>query len=165
MKQNPQNKGALSRERWYAVPKGFICLFLLFIISLNFFVLNKNPDIFTQTKKQLFSLNKGDNYSGRLNLWRLLVQNNDWFNAAKLESRLNETEINNYKFNYQPSELQKKVDYLNQKTDKSIEDYIELARVQLLLGQKSESLESIKKARQLDPVRDDIDRLYYSLSK
>jgi hypothetical protein len=165
MKQNPQNKGALSRERWYAVPKGFICLFLLFIISLNFFVLNKNPDIFTQTKKQLFSLNKGDNYSGRLNLWRLLVQNNDWFNAAKLESRLNETEINNYKFNYQPSELQKKVDYLNQKTDKSTEDYIELARVQLLLGQKSESLESIKKARQLDPVRDDIDRLYYSLSK
>ena len=165
MKQKQNNKGALSRERWYAVPKGFICLFLLFLISLNFFILNKRPDIFTKAKKDLFSLNQGDSYSGHLNLWRLLVQNNDWVNAAKLESNLNSTEISDYKFNYQPSELQKKVDYLNNKNNKSVEDYVELARVELLLGQKQKSLESIKKARQLDPIRDDIDRLYYSLSK
>jgi hypothetical protein len=143
----------------------FIISILVFIITLNFFVLNKNPDIFTQTKKQLFSLNQGDSYSGRLNLWRLLVQNNDWINAAKLEPKLNSSEINDYKCNYLPSELQKKTDYLNLKTNKSVEDYIELARTQLLLGQKQNSLESIKKARQLDPVRDDIDRLYYSLSR
>ena len=141
-----------------------VCIFLILIINLNIFVLNRRSDIFTQTKKDLFSLNKGDNYSGRLNLWRLLVQNNDWINAAKLEPKLNETEINNYKFNYQPSELQKKVDLLNDKKNKSVEDYVELARIQLLLGQKQNSLESIKKARQLDPIRDDIDRLYYSLS-
>ncbi len=142
-----------------------VCLFLVIIINLNIFVLKRRPDIFTQAKKDLFSLNKGDNYSGRLNLWRLLVQNNDWINASKLESMLSETEINDYKFNYQPSELQKKVDLLNNKNNKSVEDYLEIARVQLLLGQKQNSLESIKKARQLDPVRDDIDRLYYSLSK
>ncbi|MDD4785179.1 MAG: hypothetical protein PHH12_01870 [Candidatus Shapirobacteria bacterium] len=122
------------------ISEGFIIFILVFIISLNFFVLIKKPDIFTEAKKQLFSLNKGDNYSGRLNLWRLLVQNNDWFNAAKLESRLNETEINEYKFNYQPSELQKKIDFLNKKTDKSVEDYIELSRIELLLGQKENSL-------------------------
>ena len=145
--------------------KGFIIFILVFIISLNFFVLNKNPDIFTQTKIQLFSLNQGDSYSGRLNLWRLLVQNNDWINAAKLEPKLNSSEINDYKFNYQPSELQKKVDYLNSKSNKSTEDYIELSRVQFLLNQKQDSLASIQKARQLDPTRDDIDRLYYSLSK
>lgn len=143
----------------------FICLFLIGTISLNFFVLNKNPDIFTQTKIQLFSLNQGDSYSGRLNLWRLLVQNNDWVNATKLEQKLNSSEISDYKFNYQPSELQKKVDYLNSKSNKSTEDYIELSRVQFLLNQKQDSLASIQKARQLDPIRDDIDRLYYSLSK
>lgn len=143
----------------------FICLFLIGTISLNFFVLNQNPDIFTQTKIQLFSLNQGDSYSGRLNLWRLLVQNNDWVNATKLEQKLNSSEISDYKFNYQPSELQKKVDYLNSKSNKSTEDYIELSRVQFLLNQKQDSLASIQKARQLDPIRDDIDRLYYSLSK
>lgn len=149
--------------------KQIVCLIiglLLFnIICLNFFVLANRPDIFTKAKKQLFSLNQGDNYSGRLNLWRLLVQNNDWANAAKLESNLNPSEINEYKFNYQPSEIQKKIDYLNNKPEKSVEDYLELARVQLLLGQKQNSFESIKKARQLDPIRDDVDRLYYSLSK
>ena len=143
----------------------FICLFLFSIISLNFFILNKNQDIFTKTKKQLFSLNQGDSYSGRLNLWRLLVQNNDWVNAAKLEPKLNSSEISDYKFNYQPSEIQKKVDYLKAKTDKSVEDYVELARAQLLLNQKENSLASIQKARQLDPIRDDVDRLYYSMSK
>ncbi len=145
--------------------KGFIIFILVFIISLNFFVLNKNPDIFTQTKIQLFSLNQGDSYSGRLNLWRLLVQNNDWVNATKLEQKLNSSEISDYKFNYQPSEIQKKVDYLNSKSNKSVEDFIELARVQFLLNQKQNSLASIQKARQLDPIRDDVDRLYYSLSK
>jgi len=143
----------------------FFCLFLIAIIGLNFFTLITRPDIFTKAKKDLFSLNKGDSYSGHLNLWRLLVQNNDWVNAAKLEDNLNQTEISDYKFNYQPTELQKKADYLNNKKEKSVEDYVELARVQLLLGQKQNSIESIKKARQLDPVRDDIDRLYYSLSK
>ena len=144
--------------------KQIICFFLILIISLNFFVLTTRSDIFTQSKKDLFSLNQGDSYSGRLNLWRLLVQNNDWVNAAKLETNLNSSEINDYKFNYQPSELQKKADYLNNKDGKSTEDYVELSRVQLLLGQKQNSLESIKKARQLDPIRDDVDRLYYSLS-
>lgn len=145
--------------------KIFIIFILIFIIGLNFFVLKNNPDIFTKSKIQLFSLNQGDSYSGRLNLWRLLVQNNDWVNATKLESKLNSSEISDYKFNYQPSELQKKVDYLNSKSNKSVEDFIELARVQFLSNQKQNSLASIQKARQLDPIRDDINRLYYSLSK
>ena len=161
----PTKISALSRERWYEVPKGLTIVFLISIIFLNFFVLNKTPDIFTQSKEQLFSLNQGDSYFGRLNLWRLLVQSNDWANAAKLESKLNSSEISDYKFNYQPSELQKKANSLNSKADKSVEDYIELARVQLLLNQKQNSLDSIQKARQLDPIRDDVDRLYYSLSK
>ena len=142
----------------------FVCLFLVAIIGLNFFVILTRSDIFTKAKKDLFSLNSGDSYSGRLNLWRLLVQNNDWVNATKLEDDLNQSEIGEYKFNYQPLELQKKAASLNLKTNKSVEDYVELARVQILLGQKQDSIESIKKARQLDPIRDDIDRLYYSLS-
>jgi len=147
------------------VIKILIIFILILIISLNFFILNKKPDIFTQTKKQLFSLNQGDSYSGCLNLWRLLVQSNDWVNATKLEPKLNSSEISDYKFNYQPSELQKKINYLNSKSNKSVEDFIELARVQFLSNKKQDSFSSIQKARQLDPVRDDIDRLYYSLSK
>ena len=145
--------------------KVFVILFLLVIFIINFFISLKSPDLFTRHKKDLFSLNRGESYFGRLNFWRLLVQNNDWVNAAKLESRLSSSEISDYKFNYQPLELEKKESVLNSKEDKSVEDFIELARIQLLLNQKSNSLDNIQKARQLDPLRDDIDRLYYSLSK
>ncbi len=145
--------------------KVFVASFLLVVLIFNFFISLKSPDLFTQHKKDLFSLNRGESYSGRLNFWRLLVQNNDWVNAAKLESRLSSSEISDYKFNYQPLELEKKESVLNSKEDKSVEDFIELARIQLLLNQKSNSLDNIQKARQLDPLRDDIDRLYYSLSK
>ena len=145
--------------------KVFVILFLLVIFIINFFISLKSPDLFTQHKKDLFSLNRGESYSGRLNFWRLLVQNNDWVNAAKLESRLSSSEISDYKFNYQPVELEKKESLLNSKEEKSVEDFIELARIQFLLNQKSNSLDNIQKARQLDPLRDDIDRLYYSLSK
>lgn len=145
--------------------KIFTIIILFFIISLNFFISTRNPNIFTQTKKQLFSFNSGDSYSGRLNFWRLLVQNNDWSNAAKLESKLNSTEISDYKFNYQPSELQNRANNLISKNNKSTEDYIELSRVYILLNQKQNAIDSIQKARQLDPLRDDIDRLFYSLSK
>jgi hypothetical protein len=145
--------------------KVFVILFLLVIFIINFFISLKSPDLFTRHKKDLFSLNRGESYFGRLNFWRLLVQNNDWVNAAKLESRLSSSEISDYKFNYQPVELEKKESLLNSKEEKSVEDFIELARIQLLLDKKSNSLDNIQKARQLDPLRDDIDRLYYSLSK
>jgi len=168
MKQKPNNKNRHVKEDVALATGGlkiFIIFILIFTIVLNFFVLTSIPDIFTVSKKQLFSLNQGDGYSGRLNLWRLLVQNNDWVNAAKLESKLNSTEISDYKFNYQPSELQKKADSLDSKTKKSVEDYIELSRTYILLNQKQNAIDSIQKARQLDPIRDDVDRLYYSLSK
>ncbi len=156
MKSNQKNKNFF---------KIIIIFILTFIFFLNFFVIKNSPDIFTQTKKQLFSFNSGDSYTGRLNFWRLLVQNNDWINAAKLEIELNSSEIQNYKLDYQPSEIQKKIDYLVQKTDKSIEDYIELARNYILTNQEYQAVQAIQKARQLDPIRDDVDRLYYSLLK
>jgi hypothetical protein len=153
------------KKNFKFISKDLVILILIGIVSLNLFVIKYKQDIFTKNKKQLFSLNVGDSYFGRLNFWRLLVQNNDWTNAAKLESDLNATEIKDYKFNYQPSELQKKIDFINNKKEKSVEDYLEIGRLQLLLNQKQNSFESIKKARQLDPIRDDIDRLYYSLQK
>lgn len=149
----------------FPVLKISVIVLLIFIISANFWVINKNEDVFTQAKKQLFSLNKGESYTGRLNLWRLLVQANDWDSAACLESGLNTIDITNYKSQYQPAELQKKIVSLESKTDKSTEDYLELARTYILLDQKPLAINAIQTARQLDPIRDDIDRLYYSLSQ
>ena len=139
--------------------------FLFAIIVFNFFVFYKNPDIFTKSKIQMASFNKGDSYSGRLNFWRLLVQNNDWLEASKLEDNLNQTETVDYKFQNQPDQIKQRISLINQKSSKTTEDYLQLAKLYSLINQPDNSFESIKIARQLDPIRDDIDRLYYSLSK
>lgn len=145
--------------------KWFFVVFLLAIIGFNFFITNKYPDIFTKSKIQMASFNKGDSYSGRLNFWRLLVQNNDWLEASKLEANLNQTETVDYKFQNQPEQIKQRISLINQKKSKTTEDYLQLAKLYSLINQPNNSFESVKNARQLDPVRDDIDRLYYSLSK
>jgi len=143
----------------------FAIVFLFATIGLNFFISFKHPDIFTKSKIQMASFNKGDSYSGRLNFWRLLVQNNDWLEASKLEDNLNQTETVDYKFQNQPDQIKQRISVLNQKNSKTTEDYLQLAKLYSLINQPDNSFESIKIAHQLDPIRDDVDRLYYSLSK
>ena len=141
-----------------------IIIILFLLITLNFYSLNTNSDPYTQSKIQLSSLKGSTNYVGRLNFWRLLVQNNDWDNAATLESKLNPNQVENYKLSYQPQQLLVKLSQLTNLETKNADDYVQLAKVQSLLGQSSQAIESIKKAHQLDPIRSDIDRLFYQIN-
>ena len=141
-----------------------IILFLLFLISLNFYFSQKSPDKYTQAKTNLSSLVGSTSYLGRLDFWHLLVQNGDWLNAASLENKLNSDQVTTYKLNHQPQELQKKIDQLDVNNQKTADDYIELAKSQSLLGQSNQAIDSIKKAHQLDPVRPDVGRLFYLVS-
>ena len=144
--------------------KLFIIIILLFLISFNFYFSQKHPDKYTQAKINFSSLVGSTSYLGRLDFWHLLVQNGDWSNAATLENKLNSDQVITYKLNHQPQELQKKIDQLNINDQKTADDYIQLAQAQSLLGQNYQAIESIKKAHQLDPIRPDIDRLFYLVS-
>jgi len=142
--------------------KIFFLVILLLVLGFNFYSLKNNSDIFTSAKIQLSQINGSSSYLGRLKLWYLLVQNNDWASASTLESDLNQDQIKNYKLAHQPSELQKKLTELESNSSKTPDDYLEIARFQSLLGLSTQAIDSIKKAHQLDPIRSDIDRLYYS---
>ncbi|MFA5749986.1 MAG: hypothetical protein WC895_02060 [Candidatus Shapirobacteria bacterium] len=142
----------------------FLFLLTLFLI-FNVYSLEKNPDIYTQAKINLSQIDGSSSYLGRLNLWHLLVQNNDWENAATLELKLNQDQIKNYKLTHQPSELQKKIDELKNKSEKTTDDYLELSRIQSILGFSNQAIDSIKKAHQLDLIRSDVDRLFYQTSQ
>ena len=171
MRSNINNLSSLEvnipqpENRLVSTAKWFFIVFLLAIIGLNFFISSKYPDIFTKSKIQMASFNKGDSYSGRLNFWRLLVQNNDWLEASKLEADLNQTETSDYKFENQPEQIKKRISLINKKNFKNTEDYLELAKLYSLINQPDNSFESVKNARQFDHIRDDIDQLYFSLSK
>jgi len=140
-----------------------VILLLLFLLSLNFYFSQKHPDKYTQAKIDFSSLVGSTSYLGRLDFWHLLVQNSDWSNAVTIENKLNPEQVITYKLNHQPQELQKKINQLNINSQKTADNYIELAKAQSLLGENNQAIDSIKKAHQLDPIRPDVDRLFYSI--
>jgi hypothetical protein len=145
--------------------KLFIIIILSIIIGLNFYFPHKYPDKYTQSKINLSSLIGSTSYLGRLDFWHLLVQNGDWDNAASLENKLNQNQVADYKLNHQPEQLQKKIAQSEINDQKNADDYIKLAKNQSLIGLNQQAIDSIKKAHQLDPIRSDIDKLFYSVTE
>ena len=142
-----------------------IIIILSILIGLNFYISQSSPDKYTQAKIKYSSLIGSTSYLGRLDFWHLLVQNNDWENASLLEAGLNQDQVSSYKVAHQPQEIQKRITRLENNSDKNADDFIELAKSQTLLGLNDQAVNSIKKAHQLDLVRSDIDRLFYSISQ
>jgi tetratricopeptide (TPR) repeat protein len=151
----------------FSAPNIFKFIVLILLISclgFNYFS-QKRPDIFTEAKKKIFVINQGNSYIGRLNFWYLLAQNGDWDSAKLIETDLDSADISDYRSKHQPQELQKTAGEFLAKTNKTADEWIELAKIQSMLGQNDEALKSVTEARKIDPIRDDIDKLYYTLSK
>jgi hypothetical protein len=138
---------------------------LIGLIIFNSYLFLFQKDILTFTKSQIYSLNKGESYSGLLNFWHLLVQNGDWSDAQKLESKIDPSDISTFKLNYQPERLQTQLKNLTELENKSADDWIELAKVNSILGHVDEAKKDITNAHNLDPIRDDISKLYYQIGK
>jgi hypothetical protein len=129
----------------------FVFVFIIFFCSL-----------FTNH----YSISAGDLYFSRLQQWYSLAAQNDWTGADKLEKKyLDPADTIYYKSTHSPVELEKYVDKLSQKKDKSVEDWLEMAHVQSILGKTNDAYISISTAHSLDPIRDDITQLYYQTSK
>ncbi len=136
-------------------------LFLIVIFNLYNVIRHPSPDV--NAKLLMASLSQGDRYYGRLSLWYLFAQKGDWVNANLLESGLDPVDLAVYKKNHLSSELKKTINELVVKPDKTTEDWIELARIQTILGNIDDAKLSVTKAKNLDPVRDDISQIYYQL--
>ena len=143
--------------------KIIVSVILFTIIALNLFFIIRFPSPETKSKLAMASMSRGDQYFGRLNLWYIYAQQGDWTNASRLESGLDPVDIAVYKKNHLPSELKKTINQLVVKPNKTVEDWIELARIQVILGNINDAKVSITKAKNLDPIRDDISQIYYQL--
>lgn len=111
------------------------------------------------------NFSRGDVYYNRLSQWYKYAQTGDWDKASSLEPQLDPIDLAVFKKKHHPLELKKYVNSLVVKDDKTVDDWMELARIQSILGKTEESLEALAKAHQLDPIRDDISRLYYRSTK
>ncbi|HNZ84372.1 MAG TPA: hypothetical protein PKZ29_00890 [Candidatus Woesebacteria bacterium] len=138
-------------------------IFLIFLLTANTYRLLSVHDSYTQSKIKLSRFDGGISYLGRLNLWQSLVLSNDWEKAATLETKLDQTQISQYKADYQPQSLYTRLNQILNQSQKTADDYINIAKIYTLLDQTELSDDAIKKAHQLDPIRADIDRLFYQL--
>lgn len=143
--------------------KLFISVILFLILALNLYFVIRFPSPIIKAKLAMSSLSKGDQYFGRLSLWYIFAKQGDWVNATRLETGLDPSDTIVFKKSHQPSELKKVINQLVVKPDKTTEDWIELARIQSILGKNDDALESITRAKNLDPIRDDISQIYYQL--
>ena len=141
--------------------------FLQYLIhSLLFFTLIFNLYFFISptTQDPPFTLSAGDRYYSRLNLWFTYAKNQDWSAADTIEPDLDPADISDYKSTHHVTDIKKTINQIIVKPAKTVEDWLELAKLQTKIGDKQSALESLTQARQLDPIRDDINQFYFQLS-
>jgi len=139
-----------------------IILILTLLIAFNVYFSKTKPDPLTKLKLQYFSWDGSSKFLGQLNLWYWFANQNDWTNAAKFETNLDQ--IHSFKSNNQPQELAQRINEIQSKENKDAQDYLLLAKIQNSLGLNQEAIKSVTKAHQIDPIRPDLDRLYYSIT-
>jgi Tfp pilus assembly protein PilF len=130
----------------------------LIILNSYFFYLNPSNPILA-AKWKMSSLSKGEQYTGRLQLWQIYAQAGDWDNAAKLESQLDNDDYSYYKDSHQPEIVKKNLNQLMTKPNKTPDDWIQLSQYYLLIGNTIKAREALTQAQKLDPVRTDLESL------
>lgn len=132
--------------------------FYLIIFVLVFFV------IFIVNKK-FKSPSKGDIYYAHLNSWYFYAEKSNWQKADQIQKKLDPNDTIFYRSKHDPRELQKNIEKIMLKSSRTVEDWLELAKIQSVLGQKQDAFNSLAQAKKLDPVRSDIEKIYFSVSQ
>lgn len=112
-----------------------------------------------------FPFSSGDRYFNRLQRWYSYAQNDDWIRADNLAANLDPADIKDFQSQHHPNFLRPQVQSLSHKSEKTVEDYLELAKIYLLLGQKDLSREALQSAQRLDPIRGDIGNFIVDLKR
>lgn len=137
-------------------------LFLLLITSANFYFHSLDAN-FRSVWLSTFSLSAGDRYYGRLELFRWYLEHGQLDKARQLDSSLDSPNIAWLKSQYYPEDLYQQLAALSSQADPSADNLIQIAQLQLKLNQREAAVAAVKKAYQLDPLRSDIEKLYYQL--
>ena len=108
------------------------------------------------------NLSTGDKYVSRLNKWYELGLSGNWEEANKLENTLDSADIIWFKEKYKPENLKKQLNELTIKSNKSADDWMIVAQIQNGLNNKNAEKQAIKNARDMDPIRADIEKIYFA---
>lgn len=129
----------------------FLISFLSWIIVLNL--------------GKVFPLSKGDRYYRNLQKWYLLANEGNWEKAEKIEKKLKSEDIAGFKKANKDEELKKRVEEINNKENKTADDWMEIAVLFYRINEKDKAYRAIENAHKIDPIREDISKIYFTFRK
>ena len=104
----------------------------------------------------------GERYYRNLQKWYMFANKGEWDKAKRIETRLKNEDIDNFKKGNEKGELEKRFEILDSKVDKNADDWMEIAVLLYKLKQKDAAYTAIEKAHNLDPIREDISKIYFT---
>lgn len=111
---------------------------------------------------KIWPMSKGEKYYRNLQKWYLLANKGEWKKAKRIENRLKSEDIDNFKKQNEAEELEKRLEVLNSKDQKNADDWMEIATIDYKLNKKDEAYVAIENAYKLDPIREDISKIYFT---
>lgn len=104
----------------------------------------------------------GERYYQNLQRWYMLANKGEWDKANTIENKLKSGDIDNFKKENEKEELEKRLQILESRDQKNADDWMEIAVLLYRLNQKDDAYKAIEKAHNLDPIREDISKIYFT---
>lgn len=111
---------------------------------------------------RVYPLSKGEKYFAKLQKWYWAVENSQWEKAKIMERDLNKEDTMAFAKENENGELQRRLAQNKSKLNKTADDWAEISVILYKLGQYQESAEAAAAAYEIDPIREDVSRLYFS---
>jgi cytochrome c-type biogenesis protein CcmH/NrfG len=111
---------------------------------------------------KIWPISAGDRYYQRLQKWYVLANKGEWQEAGKVALKLKNGDIADFTQKNNSSELARKLNSLVVKPAKNADDWMEMAIIYYRLNQRDEAYRAITNAYKLDPIREDISKIYFT---
>ena len=111
---------------------------------------------------KIWPMSQGERYYQNLQKWYLLANKGEWEKAAKIEGKLKIEDIENFSKKNKSDELKKRLNELTVKDKKNADDWMEMGVLFYRLNRNDEAYKAISNAYQMDPIREDISKIYFT---
>lgn len=111
---------------------------------------------------KIWPISKGEKYYLNLQKWYLLANKGDWEKAKKIEEKIKPEDIENFIKENKEEQLKKRLNEIIVKKEKNADDWMEISVIYSRLNNQEKEFEAIKSAYELDPIREDVSKIYFT---
>jgi len=111
---------------------------------------------------KIWPISKGERYYQNLQKWYLLANKGDWEKAKKIEEKIKPEDIENFIKENKEEQLKKRLNEIIVKKEKNADDWMEISVIYSRLNNQEKEFEAIKSAYELDPIREDVSKIYFT---